>query len=87
MPQAGRLWDTYLSERAGDLAEFLVYCGAALLLTWGEQMKRMEFQDLVIFLQHLPTEEWGAPQLEMVLSKAFLWRSVFASAQSHLLRS
>ena len=44
-------------------------------------------QDLVIFLQHLPTQQWGVAQLEMVLSKAFLWRSVFASAQSHLLRS
>jgi hypothetical protein len=42
--QAGRLWDTYLSETAADFAEFLVYCGAALLLTWADEMKGMEFQ-------------------------------------------
>ena len=42
--QTGRLWDTYLSETAADFAEFLVYCGAALLLTWADEMKGMEFK-------------------------------------------
>ena len=53
--QVGRLWDTYLAEGAEGFADFLVYACAALLLNWADELKEMEFQDLVIFLQHLPT--------------------------------
>jgi hypothetical protein len=45
---------------------------------------KMEFQELVMFLQHLPTDAWGAAELEMVLSKAYLWRALFGRSPSHL---
>eukprot|EP00898_Chlorokybus_atmophyticus_P008031 jgi/Chlat1/8229/Chrsp77S00619 len=52
-----RLWDTYLAE--GDkFADFLVYLCAALLLRWADQLRLLDFQDMVIFLQHLPTQEF-----------------------------
>jgi len=31
--------------------EFLIYVLAAFLLTWSEQLRTMEFQDLVMYLQ------------------------------------
>ncbi|KAL6202079.1 hypothetical protein ACLB2K_025790 [Fragaria x ananassa] len=78
-----RLWDTYLAE--GDaLPDFLVYIFASFLLTWSEELKKLDFQELVMFLQHLPTHNWTDQELEMVLSRAFMWHSMFNSSPRHL---
>ncbi|CAN6977088.1 unnamed protein product [Brassica oleracea var. botrytis] len=67
-----RLWDTYLAE--GDaLPDFLVYIYASFLLTWSDELKKLDFQEMVMFLQHLPTHTWTDQELEMVLSRAFMW--------------
>nr|AKF43329.1 Ypt/Rab-GAP domain of gyp1p superfamily protein [Francoa sonchifolia] len=78
-----RLWDTYLAE--GDaLPDFLVYIYASFLLTWSEELQKLEFQELVMFLQHLPTQNWTHQDLEMVLSRAYMWHTMFNSSPSHL---
>ncbi|XP_061365127.1 GTPase-activating protein GYP1-like [Gastrolobium bilobum] len=78
-----RLWDTYLAE--GDaLPDFLVYIFASFLLTWSDKLQKLDFQELVMFLQHLPTENWTHQELEMVLSRAFMWHSMFNNSPSHL---
>ncbi|KAG4961452.1 hypothetical protein JHK87_038085 [Glycine soja] len=78
-----RLWDTYLAE--GDaLPDFLVYISASFLLTWSDNLQKLDFQELVMFLQHLPTKNWTDQELEMVLSRAFMWHSMFNNSPSHL---
>ncbi|KAK2641939.1 hypothetical protein Ddye_023702 [Dipteronia dyeriana] len=78
-----RLWDTYLAE--GDaLPDFLVYIFASFLLTWSEKLQKLDFQEMVMFLQHLPTQNWAHQELEMVLSRAYMWHSMFNSSPSHL---
>ncbi|XVF37626.1 hypothetical protein REPUB_Repub20aG0025700 [Reevesia pubescens] len=78
-----RLWDTYLAE--GDaLPDFLVYIFASFLLTWSDKLQKLDFQELVMFLQHLPTHNWTYQELEMVLSTAYMWHSMFNSSPSHL---
>ncbi|KAJ7980659.1 TBC1 domain family member 22B [Quillaja saponaria] len=78
-----RLWDTYLAE--GDaLPDFLVYIFASFLLTWSDKLQELEFQDMVLFLQHLPTHNWTHQELETVLSRAFMWHSMFNNSPSHL---
>ncbi|XWS09389.1 hypothetical protein CRYUN_Cryun40dG0080900 [Craigia yunnanensis] len=78
-----RLWDTYLAE--GDaLPDFLVYIFASFLLTWSDKIQKLDFQELVMFLQHLPTHNWTYQELEMVLSRAYMWHSMFNSSPSHL---
>lgn len=78
-----RLWDTYLAE--GDkFPDFLVYACASFLLTWTEQLQQLDFQEMVLFLQHLPTRRWTHQELEMVLSRAFMWRVMFHGSPSHL---
>ncbi|CAI5472607.1 unnamed protein product [Closterium sp. Yama58-4] len=79
----GRLWDTYLSEGDG-FAEFLVYLCASFLLTWSEQLQQMDFQEMVLFLQHVPTKRWTEKELDMVLSRAFMWRVMFNRSPRHL---
>lgn len=78
-----RLWDTYLAE-GPRFNEFLVYVCAAFLASWERDICRREFQELILFLQKLPTQEWGEAQIESVLSSAFVLRNTWASAQSHL---
>ncbi|KAH0747382.1 hypothetical protein KY285_009039 [Solanum tuberosum] len=78
-----RLWDTYLAE--GDaLPDFLVYIAASFLLTWSDNLLRLDFQEMVMFLQHLPTHNWSHSELEMVLSRAYMWHAMFNSSPSHL---
>ncbi|OAY51987.1 TBC1 domain family member 22B [Manihot esculenta] len=78
-----RLWDTYLAE--GDaLPDFLVYIYASFLLTWSDKLQKLDFQEMVMFLQHLPTHNWTHQELEMVLSRAYMWHSMFNSSPSHL---
>ncbi|KAJ9701645.1 hypothetical protein PVL29_006841 [Vitis rotundifolia] len=78
-----RLWDTYLAE--GDaLPDFLVYIFASFLLTWSDTLQKLDFQELVMFLQHLPTHNWTHQELEMVLSRAYMWHTMFNSSPSHL---
>ncbi|KAF5767992.1 putative Rab-GTPase-TBC domain-containing protein [Helianthus annuus] len=78
-----RLWDTYLAE--GDaLPDFLVYIFASFLLTWSDKLLKLDFQEMVMFLQHLPTNNWSHQELEMVLSRAFMWHTMFDSCPNHL---
>lgn len=78
-----RLWDTYLAE-GNALPEFLVYISASFLLTWSNKLQKLEFQEMVMFLQHLPTQTWTHHELEMVLSRAYMWHTMFNSSPSHL---
>ncbi|XP_009628463.1 uncharacterized protein [Nicotiana tomentosiformis] len=78
-----RLWDTYLAE--GDaLPDFLVYIAASFLLTWSDKLLKLDFQEMVMFLQHLPTHNWSHSELEMVLSRAYMWHAMFNRSPSHL---
>ncbi|KAM1037078.1 hypothetical protein FF1_031987 [Malus domestica] len=51
---------------------------------WSDKLVKLEFQELVMFLQHLPTDNWTHQDLEIVLSRAFVWHSMFNSSPSHL---
>ena len=37
-----------------------------------------------MFLQKLPTGEWSESEVEVVLSRAYMWRASFDDARSHL---
>lgn len=77
-----RLWDTYLAEGPG-LKGFLVYVLSSFLLSWAPQLQCMEFQELIMFLQRMPTKGWTESDVEMVLSRAYMWRVSFKGAASH----
>ncbi|KAK9818762.1 hypothetical protein WJX74_011120 [Apatococcus lobatus] len=80
---AVRLWDTYLAE-GPRMKEFLIYVLASFVLSWSAELSRMEFQDLMMFLQKLPTSSWSERDIEVVLSRAYMWRASFDEAKSHL---
>jgi len=91
-----RVWDTYLAEHSGpDDASFgettadgfavlHVYVCVALLEYFSAELQKMEFQDLVMFLQHLPTTGWSQKEVSELLSKAYIYKTRFHRSPSHL---
>jgi hypothetical protein len=82
-----RLWDAYLSEDAGFASGFKVfhvYVCAAFLMRWKEELKRMDFQQLIQFLQKLPTEDWTEQEIESLLATAHVYRELFHASPQHL---
>jgi hypothetical protein len=85
LPIVVRMWDTYLSEGPAEgFSVFHVYVCAAFLVMWSEELLQRDFQDIILFLQHLPTTNWQCKDIEMLVSQAYLWMTIFQNAQSHL---
>ncbi|ORX41651.1 RabGAP/TBC, partial [Piromyces finnis] len=78
-----RMWDTYICEPNG-FSEFHTYVCASLLVKWSKELKLKEFQDIVIFLQHIPTKDWTDQDIELLLSEAYMYKSLFHNSPNHL---
>jgi hypothetical protein len=78
-----RMWDTYLSEDENGFSEFHTYVCAAFLSKWSGELQRLEFQDIILFLQNPPTDTWSLTDLEVLLSEAFVWKSLFHGSSGH----
>ncbi|KAJ4212172.1 GTPase-activating protein [Fusarium solani] len=78
-----RMWDTYLAEEQG-FSEFHLYVCAAFLVKWSDKLVRMDFQEIMMFLQCLPTKDWTEKDIELLLSEAFIWQSLFKGSAAHL---
>ncbi|KAI4195188.1 MAG: hypothetical protein LQ350_007362 [Teloschistes chrysophthalmus] len=78
-----RMWDTYMAEEQG-FKDFHLYVCAAFLVKWSDRLVRMEFQEVMMFLQALPTREWTEKDIELLLSEAFIWQSLFRGSSAHL---
>ena len=63
---------------------FHVYICASLLLRFAKPLKSMGFQEIVQFLQQLPTRSWGLSDVEELLSQAYIYKASFDSSPSHL---
>ncbi|KAF1810772.1 RabGAP/TBC [Eremomyces bilateralis CBS 781.70] len=78
-----RMWDTYLAEERG-FSDFHLYVCAAFLVKWSDKLLKMDFQEIMMFLQALPTREWTEKDVELLLSEAFIWKSLFSGSRAHL---
>lgn len=65
-----RLWDTYISE-GKDFSQFHIYICAAFLIYWSSQLKKKDFSNLIIFLQHLPTSDWKYEEIDYLIETAY----------------
>ncbi|KAF9437382.1 GTPase-activating protein [Entomortierella beljakovae] len=79
-----RIWDTYLTEHPHGFSEFHLYVCAAFLTKWSAELKQMEFQEIMLFLQDVPTDDWQDKDIELLLSEAFMWKSLFHASPMHL---
>ncbi|MNF05278.1 hypothetical protein D3C80_2049700 [compost metagenome] len=66
-----RIFDAYLAE--GDNFEILhVYVCATFLKSWSERVRKLDFTEMVIFIQHLPTQSWTFKEIATILSQAYM---------------
>eukprot|EP00927_Polykrikos_kofoidii_P071019 TRINITY_DN67360_c0_g1_i1.p1 TRINITY_DN67360_c0_g1~~TRINITY_DN67360_c0_g1_i1.p1 ORF type:complete len:391 (+),score=83.60 TRINITY_DN67360_c0_g1_i1:129-1301(+) len=79
-----RLWDTYIAEPTEGFSTFHVYMCAVFLIYWSPQLKQMDFQQLMLFMQKLPTGKWRTQMIETLLAEAFVLKSLFHSSPKHL---
>lgn len=81
-----RLWDTYQSEPEG-FSHFHLYVCAAFLLRWRKEiLGERDFQELLLFLQNLPTAQWGDEDVSLLLADAYRLQFAFADAPNHYKR-
>ena len=80
-----RLWDTYIAE--GDKFPTLhTYVCASFLIEFSKELIASDFQTLMMFLHHLPTDSWTTDRFEPLISRAFMWQTQYGDA-SQLLKN
>jgi len=47
-------------------------------------MRLTSAQEIMMFLQALPTKDWTEKDIELLLSEAFIWQSLFQDSRAHL---
>jgi len=52
-----RLFDTYITLE-GSFPDFMVYIFIAILEKFAHKLLHLRFEDLMAFLQNLPTRKW-----------------------------
>lgn len=79
LKQVLRLFDTFLSEASSESSfeKIHVYVCAAFLKNWSEELQNLDFTELVIFLQHLPTQSWTDDDIGRLLSQAYMLMTWF----------
>ncbi|CDO91884.1 unnamed protein product [Kluyveromyces dobzhanskii CBS 2104] len=70
-------------SRQTTLSEFHVFVCAAFLVKWSDELMKMDFQGIITFLQNPPTKSWKESDIEMLLSEAYVWQSLYKDATSH----
>ncbi|KAK9415358.1 hypothetical protein SUNI508_10548 [Seiridium unicorne] len=73
-----------ISAEEQGFSEFHLYVCAAFLVKWSAKLLKMDFQEIMMFLQALPTRDWNEKDIELLLSEAYIWQSLFKNSSAHL---
>lgn len=63
---------------------FHIYVCAAFLMRFSADLRKLDFQELVLYLQRLPTEGWSEKEVETLLAQAFIYKSWFHASPHQL---
>ncbi len=74
-----RLYDTFFSETS--ISSFHPYVCAAFLTTFSSKLLQLPFQEAIMFIQNPPTSEFTNDDIELLLSQAYMYSSLFANAK------
>lgn len=78
-----RVWDTCIAEEEG-FSVFLVYLCAVMLTKLSVEMKKLDFQGIMMLMSKLPFTSYEVADIETLLSEAFVLKSLFHSSPNHL---
>lgn len=73
-----RLFDTYLSDE-NNYFGFSLYILAAIILKYSKKFKKMNFEEMMIFQQNMPTKDWQEEDLSTVIAEAYVYQNYFQS--------
>ncbi|KAL7752870.1 GTPase-activating protein [Sorochytrium milnesiophthora] len=79
-----RMWDTYMAEGTDGFSDFHVYVCTAFLVKWSQHLRTLDFQGILMFLQSAPTQTWEEKDIELLLSEAYMWKTMFFNSPNHL---
>ncbi|KAL7719792.1 Rab-GAP TBC domain-containing protein [Entamoeba marina] len=75
-----RLWDSYLAVEDGTgFSELNLYCCVSILTHFEKKLMGMDFSETLQFLQHLPTENWGEENIQILVSQAYIYQKFQSS--------
>ena len=80
---AVRLFDTYISDDQGFSVLHLYVC-ASILLKWSIKLKKMNLDNIMLFLQDLPTKQWSEQDLDVIIAEAYVFKSLYEESTGHL---
>ncbi|CAD2102357.1 TBC domain protein, putative [Plasmodium vinckei brucechwatti] len=78
-----RLLDTYISDISDIFTDFHPYICAVFLVHWSKHLMQMDFQQMLLFMQRFPTQNWKIQDIESILSEAFVLKNAFQSSPKH----
>ena len=67
-----RLYDTYLSDET-NYSTLCLYIMAAIVLKYSKKFKKMNFEEMMIFQQNMPTREWTEEDLSNIIAEAYVY--------------
>lgn len=71
-----KLIDFFLTEEFSQ-DELCLYLMLSLLLKYSAKVKTLQREQIIIFLQNLPTLEWGEKDVKLLVSEAFTLQNLF----------
>jgi len=75
----------YLSEGSDGFSVFHLYVCVAFLNKWSHELIiSKDFQEIMVFLQSLPTAQWTEQDIELLLAEAYRLKSLYHEAPNHL---
>mmetsp|Transcript_50999 Transcript_50999/g.75682 ORF Transcript_50999/g.75682 Transcript_50999/m.75682 type:complete len:522 (-) Transcript_50999:199-1764(-) len=74
LAQVIRIWDTCLSEEGG-FEDFIVYVCVGMMCHFTDELKKMKFEELMVFVHNIPTKDFGTEDIEMLLEKTISYRA------------
>jgi len=82
MRVAVRLFDTYMSDEQGFSVLHLYVC-ASILLKWSIKLQKMNLDNIMLFLQDLPTKQWSEQDLDVIIAEAYVFKSLYEDSTGH----
>ena len=71
-----KLIDFFLTEECSQ-DELCLYLMLSLLLKYSAKVKELRREQIIIFLQSLPTADWGEKDVELLVSESFTLQNLF----------
>jgi hypothetical protein len=72
-----RMFDTFIAA-GSSFPDLMICIFIAVMEKYAKRLMSMKFEELMSFLQNLPTKNWEEDELEMTIAEAYCYKSIFS---------